>query len=122
MRRAFAQGILARLSGLAIEGKPGGVAIGVEGLIGRLIVCPTGAANQVGQVTLAIGRDDSYAKVMVIVIWLGVYPIGRNLQIAGSPAAIRRTAVIVQRAKDHVSHPVTIPVEAMAGTVNHTVV
>ena len=95
MRRAFAQGILAGLSGLAIEGKPGGVTIGVVGLIGRLIIGPTGTADQVGQVTLTTGRDNSHAKVMMKVIWLGVYPVGRDLQIAGGPAAIRRTAVIV---------------------------
>ena len=35
-------------SGLAIEGRGGGVAIGVEGLIDRLIICPTGTADQVG--------------------------------------------------------------------------
>src|SRR3989440_5878029 len=122
MRRAFAQGILAGLSGLAIEGKPGGVTIGVVGLIGRLIIGPTGTADQVGQVTLTTGRDNSHAKVMMKVIWPGVYPVGRGLQNAGGPAAIRRTAVIVQRTEDQVLHPVTIPVETVAGSVNHTMV
>ena len=61
-------GTLAGLSDLAIEGSPGGIAIGVEELINRLIICPTGAADQVGQDTLAIGRNDGHAKVMMIVI------------------------------------------------------
>src|SRR5262245_11847850 len=51
-----------------------------------------------------------------------MYPVGRNLQIAGSPAAIGRIAVIVQRAEDHVLHPITIPVEAVPGAVNNTMV
>ena len=75
----FAEGTLAGLSALAIEGIPGGVAIGVEGLIDRLIIGPTSAADQVGQVTLAIGRNDGHAKVMMIVIWPGAYPVGRDL-------------------------------------------
>ena len=41
-------GTLAGLSGLAIVRIPGGVAIGIEGLIDRLIRCPTGAANHIG--------------------------------------------------------------------------
>ncbi len=41
-------GTLAGLPGLAIVRIPGGVAIGVEGLIDRLIRCPTGAPNHVG--------------------------------------------------------------------------
>ncbi len=71
----FAGGPFAGLSGLTIEGMPGGVAIGVEGLIDRLIICPPGAADQVGQDTLAIGRNDCHAKVMMIVIWPGSYPV-----------------------------------------------
>src|SRR5438128_5382841 len=51
-----------------------------------------------------------------------MYPVGRHLQIASSPAAIRRIAVLVQRAEDHVLHPVTIPVEAVASSVNNTMV
>ena len=39
---------LAGLSGLAIERRGGGIAIGVEGLIGRLIICPTSATNHIG--------------------------------------------------------------------------
>ena len=70
---------LARLPGLAIEGIAGGVAISVERLADRLIICPTGASDQVGQVPLAIGRNDGHAKVMMIVIWPGVYPVGRDL-------------------------------------------
>ena len=70
---------LTRLPGLSIERIRGGVAIGVERLIDRLIVCPTGTTDEVGQVTLAIGSDDGHAKVMMIVIWAGTYPIGRNL-------------------------------------------
>src|SRR6266851_5962747 len=82
MLPAFPEGTLAtRLPGLAIEGMPGGIAIGVEGLIDRLIIGPTGAADQVGQETLVIGSNDSHAEVMMIVIWLGVYPVGRGLQI-----------------------------------------
>ena len=65
MLPAFAGGTLAGLPGLAIEGIPGGVAIGVEGLIDRLIIRPTGAADYVGQDTLAIGRNDGHAKVMM---------------------------------------------------------
>lgn len=65
MLPAFAGGTLAGLSGLAIEWIRGGVAIGVEGLIGRLIIRPTGAADYVGQDTLAIGRNDGHAKVMM---------------------------------------------------------
>ena len=74
-----AGGTLAGLPGLAIEGIPGGVAISVERLADRLIICPTGASDQVGQVPLAIGRNDGHAKVMMIVIWPGVYPVGRDL-------------------------------------------
>ena len=122
MLPAFAEGTLAGLSGLAIEGIPGGVAIGVEGLIDRLIMGPTCAADQVGQDTLAIGRNDGHAKVMMIVIWLGAYPVGRDLQIASGPAAKRRPAVLVQRAEDQVLHPVTIQVEAVASSVNYTLV
>ena len=59
---------------------------------------------------------------MMKVVWFGAYPVGRDLQIAGSPAAIRRTAIIEERAEDHVVHPVTIPVEAVAGGVNNTLV
>ena len=70
---------LTGLPGLSIERIRGGVAIGVERLIDRLIVCPTGTTDEVGQVTLAIGSDDGHAKVMMIVIWAGTYPIGRNL-------------------------------------------
>src|SRR6266699_2570244 len=51
-----------------------------------------------------------------------MYPVGRNLQIASCPAAIRRTAAIVQRAEDHVLYPVTIPVEAVPSGVNNTLV
>ena len=65
MLPAFAGGPLAGLPGLAIEWIRGGVAIGVEGLIGRLIIRPTGAADYVGQDTLAIGRNDGHAKVMM---------------------------------------------------------
>jgi len=70
---------LAGLSGLAIERIPGGIAIGIERLIDRPIICPTGATNQVGQDTLAIGGNDGHAKVMMIVIWPGAYPVGRDL-------------------------------------------
>src|SRR5712692_6893986 len=122
MLPAFTGGTLTGLPGLTIEGIPGGVAIGVERLIDRLIICPTGTTDQLSQETLAIGRNDGHAKVMMIVIWPGVYPVGRDLQIASGPAAIRRTAVLVQRAKDQVLHPGTIPVEAVASTVNHTLV
>src|SRR5260370_22747617 len=65
MLPAFAGGTLAGLPGLAIEWIGGGVAIGVEGLIDRLIIRPTGAADYVGQDTLAIGRNDGHAKVMM---------------------------------------------------------
>src|SRR5947207_13109004 len=59
---------------------------------------------------------------MMIVVWFGAYPVGRDLQIAGSPAAITRVAIIEERAEDHVVHPVTIPVEAVAGGINNTMV
>src|SRR5437899_10694034 len=49
MLPAFPEGTLAaRLYGLTIEGMPGGVAIGIKGLIYSLIIGPTGAANYVG--------------------------------------------------------------------------
>ena len=79
MRPIFAEGTLAGLSGLTIERIPGGVAIGVEGLIDRLIICPTGTTDQVGQDTLAIGSNNGHAKVMMIVIRPGAYPVGRDL-------------------------------------------
>ena len=122
MLPAFAGGTLAGLPGLAIERIRGGVAIGVEGLIDRLIICPTGATDQVGQDTLVVGRDDGHAKIMMKVIWPGMYPVGRDLQIAGGPAAIRRIASIVQRAEDHVLYPAAIPVEAVPSGVNNTLV
>src|SRR5713101_206338 len=109
MLPAFTGGTLTGLPGLTIEGIPGGVAIGVERLIDRLIICPTGTTDQLSQETLAIGRNDGHAKVMMIVIWPGVYPVGRDLQIASGPAAIRRTAVLVQWTEDHVLYPVPIP-------------
>src|SRR5436309_2934417 len=59
---------------------------------------------------------------MMKVIGLGTYPVGRVLQIASGPAAIGRTTVLVQRAEDHILHPATIQVEAVAGSVNHTLV
>src|SRR5216683_4520885 len=65
MLPAFAGGPLAGLPGLAIEWIRSGIAIGVEGLIDRLIIRPTGAADYVGQDTLAIGRNDRHAKVMM---------------------------------------------------------
>ncbi len=95
MLPACTGGSLTGLSGLTIEGSPGGVAIGVEGLIDGLIICPTGTPDQVGQDTLVIGRNDGHAKVMMIVIRPGMYPVGRDLQIASGPAAIRRIAPIV---------------------------
>jgi len=74
-----ADGTLAGLPGLAIERIPGGVAIGVERLIDRLIIGPTGTTDQVGQGTLAIGSNDGHTKVMMIVSWPGAYPVGRDL-------------------------------------------
>src|SRR5436190_14433387 len=59
---------------------------------------------------------------MMKVTWLVIYPVGRDLQIASSPAAIRCTAVIVQRAEDQVVHPAPIPVEAVTSSVNNTLV
>ena len=79
MLPAGAQGTLAGLPGLAIERRSGGVAIGVESLIGRLIIGPPDATNQVGQDALVIGSNDGHAKVMVKVIWPGAYPVGRDL-------------------------------------------
>src|SRR2546429_6747235 len=55
-------------------------------------------------------------------VWCRAYAVGRRLQIAGSPGAIRRAAIIEEKAEDHVVHPVTIPVEAVAGGVNNTLV
>src|SRR5216684_3425499 len=60
MLPAFAGGPLAGLPGLAIEWIRSGIAIGVEGLIDRLIIRPTGAADYVGQETQAIGRNDRH--------------------------------------------------------------
>ena len=74
-----AEAALAGLPGLAIERICSGIAIGVEELIGGLIISPTGTADQVGQDTLAIGGNDGHAKVMMIVIWLSVYPIRWDL-------------------------------------------
>src|SRR5216683_404443 len=119
---AFAGGRRAGLPGLTIEGRRGRVAIGVESLIDRLIIGQTSAADHVGQVTLAIGRNDSHAKIAMQVALPGTYPFGRNFQVARDPTAIRRAAPIVQRAEDHVMHPVTIPVEAVTGRVNHIMV
>src|SRR5215469_10800961 len=79
MLPAGAQGRRAGLPGLAIERIPGGVAIGIEGLIDRLIIGPTGGADQVSQGTLAIGSNDGHAEVVVKVIWPGAYPVGRDL-------------------------------------------
>src|SRR5258708_33539119 len=62
-----ADGTLAGLSGLAIERIPGGIAIGVERLIDRLIIGPTGTTDSVGQGSLAIGTNDGHTKVMMIV-------------------------------------------------------
>jgi hypothetical protein len=73
------RGTFAGLSGLAIERISSGIAIGVERLIDRLIICPTGTTNQIGQDALAIGRNDDHAKIMMIVIWLGTYPVRRDL-------------------------------------------
>src|SRR6266516_325641 len=56
---------LAGFSGLAIERIPGGIAIGVEGLICRLIISPTGTTNQVSQDTLAVRGDDGHTKIMM---------------------------------------------------------
>ena len=68
-------GTLAGLSGLAIEWVRGGIAIGGERLIDRLIICPTGATDHVGQVTLIIGSNNEHAKVMMKIIWPTVYPV-----------------------------------------------
>src|SRR5437899_120302 len=66
---------LAGLSGLAIEWVRGGIAIGGERLIDRLIICPTGATDHVGQVTLIIGSNNEHAKAMMKIIWPTVYPV-----------------------------------------------
>src|ERR1700739_4450601 len=52
-----AGGSLAGLSRLTIERIPGWIAIGVERLVDRLIICPTGAAHKIRQITLAIGSN-----------------------------------------------------------------
>ena len=119
---AFAGGRRAGLPGLTIERRRGRVAIGVEGLIDRLIIGQTRAADHVGQVTLAIGRNDSHDKVAMQVALPGTYPFRRNFQVARSPTAIRRAALIVERAEDHILHPVTIPVEAVTSRINHIMV
>ncbi len=119
MLPAFADGAIgARLPGLTIEGIAGRVAIGVEGLVDGLIIGPTGTAYHIGQQTLTVGRDDGHAKVMMQVIWHGVQPVGRDLQIARGPAAIGRIAVIVQRAEDQVARPAAAPVETVPSGVN----
>src|SRR5260221_4716364 len=79
MLPAGAQGTLAGLPGLAIERRRGGVAIGIESLIGRLIIGPTGATHQVGPGALGIVSNQCHAKVMMKVIWPGAYPVGRDL-------------------------------------------
>src|SRR5437762_7169915 len=56
------------------------------------------------------------------VIGLAAYPVGRDLQIASGPAAIRPNTVIVERAEDHVLHPATIPVKTVTSGINNTVV
>ena len=122
----FARGALTGLSGLTIKGMCGRIAIGIEGLVGRLIICPTSTTDDVGQDTLAIGRNNDHAqiiiKVIMIIIWLGVYPLGRGFQIASGPAAIRRIAVVVQRAEDQVVHPFLTPIEAVASSVNNATI
>ncbi len=45
---------LAGLSGLAIERSGSRITIGVEGLLGRLIIGPTNTSNHIGQETLII--------------------------------------------------------------------
>src|SRR5258708_32939572 len=82
-----AERTLAGLSGIAIERIPSGIATGIERLIDRLIISPTGATDQVGQDTLAIGSNDTHAKVMMIVIRPRAYPSGMDLWIATVPAA-----------------------------------
>lgn len=79
MLPAFAGRSLAGLSGLTIERISCWIAISVEGLIDRLIIGPTSTAYRVGQVALAIRSNDGHAKVMMKVIWLGIYPVGRDL-------------------------------------------
>src|SRR5947199_10263845 len=59
---------LAGLSGLTIKRSGSSIAIGVEGLIGRLIIGPTNTSNHIGQETLVIRSNDDHAKVMMIVI------------------------------------------------------
>lgn len=76
---AFAGRSLTSLSGLTVERIACRIAISVEGLINRLIIGPTGTTHRVGQVALAIRGNDGHAKVMMKVIWLGIYPVGRNL-------------------------------------------
>ena len=66
---------LAGLSGLAIERRGSGVAMGVESLIGRLIIGPANTSNHIGQEALIIRSNDYHTKVMMIIIWPGIYPV-----------------------------------------------
>src|SRR5450755_1158785 len=78
MLREGSRGILARLSPLTIERIGCRIAIGVEWLLDRQIIGPSGTANDIGQVALAIGSDDGHTEVMVIIIGLRIYPVGGN--------------------------------------------
>src|SRR5690242_10746419 len=69
---------LAGLPGLAIERRGSRVAVGVEGLIGRLIIGPTSTSNHICQDTLVIGSNDEHTKVMMVIIWPGIYPVRRD--------------------------------------------
>src|SRR5437588_585563 len=122
MLPACAGSALAGLPGLAIIRISGRVAISVEGLVDRLIIGPTSTANYVCQGSFAIRGNNCHAKILMIVVWRVVYPLRGSLQIAGDPAAIACIAVVVKWAEDHIVHPVIVPIEAVAGSVNHALI
>src|SRR5581483_6025421 len=113
--------IFTGLPTLTIKGIGGRITISVEGLIDRLIIGPTNATNHIGQFPLAIVCNNSHTHVMVKII-VGIKPVARNLQLARSPAAVGCSAMIVERAKDHVVRPATTPVEAVTSRVNRILV
>src|SRR5690349_8534568 len=69
---ASASPALAGLPCLAIKGARGWIAVGVVRLLDALIVGPAGSTNHVCQISLAVGRDDRHAKIMVQIIRPGI--------------------------------------------------
>src|SRR5579885_3778997 len=118
----LAGGTLTHLPRLSIEGMGCRVAIGIVGLIDGLVIGPARAADHVGQFPLVVGRNDRHAIIVVQFVGLPANPVGGNFQVARRPAAVGRFAAIIQRAEEDVAHPAAIPVEAVTGSVHHTVI